>query len=255
MAVVRTFFSFPETFTNADPKEMTLAEHLEELRGRLIICLCAVGMGTVVGWFQVRPLFHLLVAPLLPYRRAGVRLVLGRLTDSFTIELKLALVAGVVLALPVLLYQTWLFVAPALAVPARRYVAQFLVLGVVLFALGASAGYAAFPLVVRFLTGQASNLADTQLLLQVADYVAQFALVLLVFGLIFELPLALALLALLGVVTSRSLCRRRRQAALIGLIVAMIITPGADPLTPLVTGTAIYLLYESGILLVRAMHR
>jgi sec-independent protein translocase protein TatC len=255
MAFTGTFLRFPRTLTDPDPREMTLVEHLDELRRRLIICLCAVSIGSIVGWFQVKPVFHLLVVPLQPYRHAGVRLVLGRLTDSFTIELKVALAVGIALALPVLLYQTWLFVAPALSVQARRYLAPFVLLGIVLFALGAAAGYAVFPMVVRFLTGQANNLADTQLLLQVADYVTQFALVLVVFGLVFELPLALALLALLGVVTSRSLGRKRGQAAVIGLIAAMIITPGADPLTPLVTATAVYLLYECGILLVRALRR
>jgi sec-independent protein translocase protein TatC len=196
MVLARPFVTVTRTLSNDDRKETTLIEHLEELRWRLGVCLCAVVADSIAGWFLVRPLFTLLVAPPVRY---GVPLVLSRLTDPFVLEVKLALAVGLALALPVLLAPTWLFVAPAIAVQARRYVLPMVALGLVLFVLGAGVGYTLFPMVVRSL-------------LQVGDYVTQFALVLMVFGAIFELPLVLAALAQLGVVSSHQLAAWPRRS-------------------------------------------
>jgi len=94
-----------------------------------------------------------------------------------------------------------------------------------------------------------------QFLLTLSDYIAQLALVMLVFGAVFELPVVLTFLALIGVTSSRWLRSKRKYAAMIGLIGAMIITPGADPITPFITGAVVYLLYEFSIISVRLIHR
>ena len=236
-----------------DPKEMTIVEHLEELRHRLIVCLIVVAVGTAAGWFLVGHVFDLLVAPIAPYKHA--ELVLGTLTDGFVIELKIAIAVGVALGLPALLYQIWMFVAPAISVEARRYAVPFVLVGIVLFIIGAIVGYAVFPRVVQFLLGQASNLRHTQPLITIGSYVGQFALVLMIFGAVFELPVVLTFLAMIGAVSSSFLRSKRRYAAFIGLIAAMIITPGADPITPFVTAAVVYLLYELSIVSVRMIHR
>lgn len=238
-----------------DPKSMLLVEHLGELRRRLAICMATVFLGGIAGWWVKSAVFALLVGPIAPYKKEGVHLVLARLTDGFIINLKIAVVVGLALGLPVLLYQLWMFVAPAVDVKARRYVVPFVLLGVLLFAAGVSLGYALFPLVVRFLIGQGLGLgSNTQFLLQIGDYVAQFALVLLVFGAVFELPLVITFLAAIGLVSSHTLRTKRSYAFFAGLIAAMIITPGADWITPLVMAGVIYLLYEMSIVMVRLIH-
>jgi sec-independent protein translocase protein TatC len=253
-SVVRNFLAI----NDPDPKEMTIVEHLEELRRRLIICITVVTAGSFVGWFFVRPAFNLLTVPLKPFmtrHNQHVQFILTKLTDAFVIELKISIAIGVALVLPVLLYQTWMFVAPAVSVQARRYAVPFVLLGIVLFIVGAGVGYAVFPRVVRFLVSQQGNIPTAQFLLTVGDYVSQFALVMLIFGAVFELPVVLTFLAMIGAVSSRFLRAKRRYAGMIGLVVAMIITPGADPITPFVTAAVVYLLYEFSIILVRAIHR
>ncbi len=249
MASVRNLLAL----NDPDPKEMSVVNHLDELRQRLIKCIIAVSLGSIVGWFVRNGVFDLLVAPLKPYK--NVSIVLGKLTDGFVIELKLSIAIGIAIGLPVLLYQAWMFVAPAISVHTRRYVVPFVLLGVVLFAIGVGFGYGVFPLVVRFLVSQANGFDQVRQLYQLGDYVAQFALVMIVFGAVFEMPVVLTFLAMIGLITSRFLRTKRKIAAMLGLIAAMIITPGADPITPFITAAVVYILYEFSIIMVRLIHR
>lgn len=253
MASVRNVLAL----NDPDPKEMTIVEHLEELRGRLIICLLTVTVGSIIGFFFLKGyVWDLLVAPMTHYEKTiGARLVLGSLTDPFVIEIKMAIAVGIAFALPVLLYQGWMFVAPAVSVHARQYAVPFVLLGIALFIVGVVVGYLVFPLVVRFLLGQAQNFTGAQALIQISSYVGQFALVLLVFGVVFEMPVVMSFLAQIGIISSRWLRSKRKQAGILALICAMIITPGADPITPFVTACVVYLLYEFSIIMVRAIHR
>lgn len=243
-----------------DPKEMTVVEHLDELRRRLMICIAVVTVGSVIGWFVHAGAFHLLVVPLAPFlattkHSIGAVLTLTKITDGFVIPLKISIAVGIALGLPVLLYQTWMFVAPAVSLQARRYAVPFVLLGLLLFIMGSVVGYAVFPRVVSFLVYMGNSLEGTQFFLNVSDYVAQFALVIIVFGAVFELPVVLTFLAMVGVVSSRFLRKKRRYAAMLGLIVAMVITPGADPITPFITAAVVYVLYEFSIIMVRLIHR
>lgn len=259
MASVRNILAL----NDPDPKEMTIVEHLEELRRRLIICISVITAGSFVGWFFKMGVFDLLAAPLTPYLKSkhGHSVVSGfilpKLTDAFVLELKISIAIGIALTLPVLLYQTWMFVAPAVSVQARRYAVPFVVVGILLFAIGGTVGYFIFPRVVQFLVNQAGGLGGDKVtfLLTVGDYVTQFALVLIIFGAVFELPVVLTFLAMIGVTSSRFLRSKRKYAGMIGLILAMVITPGADPLTPFITAAVVYLLYEISIVTVRLIHR
>jgi sec-independent protein translocase protein TatC len=256
MALLRNVLAL----SDPDPKEMSIVDHLDELRGRLIICILVVSVGSVIGWFFVRPAFDLLSWPLSPYLAShshplGAEFVLSKITDPFTLKLKIAVIIGIALGFPILLYETWMFVAPAISVQSRRYTVPFVLLGILLFLVGGYVGYLLFPRVVGFLVAQQSSLSGTRLLLNVSDYVSQFALVLVIFGGVFEIPVVITLLARIGVISSHFLRRKRKHAAMIGLIVAMIITPGADPLTPFVTAAVIYALFEVSIILVRLTHR
>lgn len=260
MASVRNILAI----NDPDPKEMTIVEHLEELRHRLIVCISVITLGSVVGWFFKTAVFDLLSAPLTPYlnskHKASHPLVSGfilpKLTDAFVLELKISIAIGIALTLPVLLYQLWMFIAPAVSMQARRYAVPFVLVGILLFVIGGGVGYLVFPRVVQFLVGQANGLGNSvTFLLTVGDYVTQFALVLIIFGTVFELPVVLTFLAMIGVVSSRFLRSKRKYAGMIGLILAMIITPGADPITPFITAAVVYLLYEISIVSVRMIHR
>ncbi len=241
-----------------DPKEMSVVDHLDELRHRLIVCIITVSVFSVVGWFVANPAFNLLAAPLNPYSHGPnpAELVFGTLTSGFLIKIKIAVAIGIIIGLPVLLYEVWMFVAPAVSVDTRRYVVPFVSMGVILFLVGIVVGYLVFPRVVQFLIIQGDSLPGShQFLLQIDQYVAQFSLVVIIFGSVFELPVVLTFLAMIGVTSSRWLRSKRKYAAMIGLIGAMIITPGADPITPFITGAVVYLLYEASILSVRLLHR
>src|ERR671933_1259636 len=149
-SVLRNFLAI----NDPDPKEMTIVEHLEELRRRLVVCIVVVMAGSVVGWFFRESAFNFLIVPLKPFttlKNHHVQFILTKLTDAFVVELKISIAIGIGLVLPVLLYHSWMFVAPAIAVHARHYVVPFVVLGIGLFIAGAGVGYAGFPRVVQFL--------------------------------------------------------------------------------------------------------
>ena len=255
MARARNFLAL----SDPDPKEMSVVDHLDELRHRLIICILTITLGSIVVAFFVIHVFSILVVPLNPYlNRPGqghVIITLPSLTAGFTLYLKLAVAEGVVLGLPVLLYQIWMFVAPAVSIHARRYVVPFVVTGITLFLIGGTIGFFIFPRVVGFLVGVGGQFHGTQFILPIDSYVSQFALIVVIFGVVFELPVVLTFLAMIGVTSSRWLRSKRKYAAMIGLISAMVITPGADPFTPFITAAVVYILYEASIISVRLLHR
>ena len=230
---------------------MSVVDHLDELRRRLIVCISVVTVGSVIGWFFKEKVLSLVLAPI---RHPGVIASVHTLQEGFALEIKISVLIGIVLCLPVLLYEFWMFIAPAVAPRSRHYAVPFVLVGIVMFLIGSFFGYLLFPRLSAFLIGQAQGLGLTPVL-TVGDYVGTFALVLLIFGAIFELPVILNFLALIGVVSSRWLRSKRKFALMIGLIGAMIITPGADPFTPFVTAAIVYLLYEMSIVSVRLLHR
>lgn len=255
MAKARNFLAL----NDPDPKEMSVVDHLDELRRRLIVCILTVTIGSVVGWFFAGPVYLRLIAPLMPFfNKPGhehVVIVLPQITSGFTLLLKISVAEGIALGLPVLLYEIWMFIAPAVSVQARRYVVPFVLIGIGLFLVGGVVGYFLFPRVVGFLVSVSNPLYGTSFYLAIDAYVMQFALVMLVFGIVFEMPVVLTFLAMVGVTSSRFLRSKRKYAAMIGLISAMIITPGADPFTPFITAAVVYLLYECSIISVRLIHR
>ncbi|HEX8918809.1 MAG TPA: twin-arginine translocase subunit TatC, partial [Chloroflexota bacterium] len=136
-----------------DPKYMTFVEHLQELRHRLVKSILAVGAGSVVGWFLAPQVIHLLDVPLcqhLPHHQC--RLVVNTIYGGFTLQLKIAIIIGFVIALPITLYQLWAFVAPAFGPAANRWAPIWLVSALALFCAGATTGYFVIPLAISFFT-------------------------------------------------------------------------------------------------------
>lgn len=227
---------------------MTFMEHLAELRNRLVKALLAVGLMTVVSFFFYQQILDVLAEP---YIQAveGERLAFFQPTEAFSLALRVSLWSGLVLASPVVIYQIWRFVGPALTARERRYVIPLSGILAVLFVGGIVAGYLALPLTLNLLVGFGGDLLEPTI---GADFYLRFAMrFLLAFGIAFEFPVFLFTAALLGITTSARLRSWRQYAATIIVIGAALLTPGGDPLTLLLLSAPLYILYELTILAVR----
>ncbi|MBV9280477.1 MAG: twin-arginine translocase subunit TatC [Chloroflexi bacterium] len=230
-----------------DPKYMTFIEHLQELRQRLIVSIAAIAVGSVVGWFLAPRTIHLLIQPLrhaFPHQPPVVFQVYG----AFTLQLKIAIIIGFMIALPVTLYQLWGFLAPAFGRGANLWAPLWIGSALLLFAAGAATGFFVVPLALKFF----SNFqGDVQVIPNASDYVSFLALILIVFGISFELPLVVVSLSAVGLVSSRALAAKRLHAFFGCFIFSTIATPGADLVSPIILGAILYVLYELGVLVSR----
>jgi sec-independent protein translocase protein TatC len=235
--------------------EMPFFDHLEELRWRIIWSLLALVIGTGVGFFMaVRfDLLGLLKRPLDPFI-GGEQLLALAITDPFFITFKLALTLGFVLAAPIIVYQAWSFLAPALTKREKRAIVPALYMGALLFALGVAVAYRfVLPMTAMFLAGFQTE--SLKLAVTGGLYFGFVIKLLVAFGLIFELPVVVLILATLGLVTSRFLAAKRRFAIAIMAVTAALITPGdAITATVFMMGPLI-LLYELSIVLARLVER
>ena len=222
----------------ADQSRMTLVEHLRELRGRLVKSVLAIAAGTVVGWVAYAPLFDLLISPftasiarLAKERDLNAQLALTGIADAFLLQTKIALVAGIVLASPVWLYQLWAFIVPGLHRHERKWTLVFGAIAGPLFFAGVVLGYFMLPkgleLLISFTPAEVANLV------QVDRYLSFVLRILLVFGIAFEIPLFVILLNLAGVVSGRQLGRWRSWIAFATFVFAAVATPSTDPITML----------------------
>jgi len=233
---------------------MPFLDHLEELRWRILYSLLAVVIGSVIGWVVVTrvDVIAILKAPIAPLLPGG-RLLFTSPTEPFFITLKLAFVAGLILASPVVIYQIWAFLAPALYDREKRLILPALTAGLGLFALGAAAAYfLVLPRALRVLFSfQAAELSP----IITADKYFGFATQLIVgFGAVAELPLVIAILAALGLVTPQFLTRNRRYALLLSALVAAFLSP-PDALSMVMMMVPLLLLYEVGIVCAWIMTR
>lgn len=231
---------------------MTVIEHLEELRRVLIISLIAWGVATAIGLAISQPVLGILLGPV--HKVIGnQRLVYPGPIDAFLLFFKIGIFTGFVLSSPVIFWQVWTFVAPGLHRNERRFAIGFVVSAVVLFALGIGFAFFAMPIALRFLTGIGSS--ELQYL-PFADKYINFILILIaIFGITFELPLAMTMLGLAGIVNTAFL-RRRRFIFWVGIFVgANMVTPGVDPFTPLLLTVPLIVLFEASILVIAALRR
>ncbi len=232
--------------TGEELKRMTLIEHLEELRARLMWSIVAVFVGFLLCWYWAQPIFAWMAMPITQFLPAGDKLAFTGLVDPFMLYMKVALLAGIFLASPVVLWQFWLFVSPALYRHERRLVVPFVTLTTVFFLSGGYFGYkVAFPMVVKFLLSVGK---DFRQVITINEYFAMASKVILGLGLVFELPVLIMVLARFGIVTAKLLLKYFRFAVLIIFIIAAIITPTPDIPTQCVFALPMIGLYLLGVL-------
>jgi sec-independent protein translocase protein TatC len=229
---------------------MSLMEHLEELRKRIIRSLMFLGGGMVLGWiFRVR-LYEIIKKPL---DDLHLDLYFNHPTDGLNLYLKTALVGGAILASPFILYQVWLFISPGMYANEKKYVWPFMTATVGLFLCGAWFGYhyvlenAVRVLVFQFATG-------LHPLLTIDEYTGFFLSIILGLGICFELPILIFFLALFGIVDAKFLLRHFRYAILAIFIVAAIICPMQDPFSMCLFASPMLFLYFFGVAIAWYVH-
>jgi sec-independent protein translocase protein TatC len=228
---------------------LTLVEHLDELRTRIIISIVAFSVAFALCFWQNDRLLDIANAPL-PGDRTPITFGVA---EPFTTTVTITAYAAIVISLPVILYQAYAFVLPALTAREKRFVVPFLVLVPILFVAGVVFGYfVVLPAATKFLL----NFNDNQFNIQVRarDYYSFFTLTLGVMGLIFQLPIGILAFTRLGIVTPEQLTQNRRYAYVVLLVIAMLL-PGTDPITMLIEAVPLILLYEASVLLSRAFGR
>ncbi len=226
-------------------KTMSLVGHLMELRKVLIRSAYAIAGGAVVGWFVSTPLFGYLTKPVASLQ--ATKFVTTSITEPIMVKLKVSLLAGILIAVPVVAWQLWSFILPALQKKERKYVYIITPFSILLFLAGAGfAFYVVLPVGIKVLLFVNSGVKYEPLVTQ-NSYLSFLLTFLLAFGLVFELPVALLILVRLGLLTPRWLRKKRRYAIFIIVVLAAVISPTPDIPSQMLMAGPMYLLYEVSI--------
>lgn len=242
-----------KTNENSETKQ-TYFEHLEELRKRLINSFIAIIVATVGSFIFADRLFKLLVQPLLAAMpEDNQRLIFTNLPEAFVAYLKIALVAGIFISSPIILWQIWLFISPGLFPHEKKYAFPFVFFVSMFFTMGGLfCFYQVFPWGFRFFLGFANDYIEA--MPKMSEYITFSLKLIIVFGLIFQLPVLIYFLTKIGLVTGEFLAKNRKYAILIVFVIAAILTP-PDVITQLMLGFPLVILYELGILIAKVVDR
>jgi len=226
--------------------KLPFLEHLEELRKRLIVCAIAIGIGFCITYGFKEILFEILTQPLIEVMETGEKLIFTGIAEAFFTYLKVAFLAGIMLAAPVILYEFWMFVAPGLYGHEKHVMLPIVFLSSFFFIGGALFGYfVVFPVGFKFFLGFASE--TIRPLPSMREYLSFSATMLLAFGAAFELPLILVFLVRLGIITIDFLKKNRKYAILLIFIAAAILTP-PDVVSQIMMAIPLMILYELSII-------
>jgi len=238
----------PKTKEEETGGQMTFFEHLIELRKRIINSLVAILLGSLAGWFIAPKFVDVIAKPIqevLAKHHYDAKLYFMGPTDYLGLLIKLSIYIGLVIASPVVLYQVWMFVAPALYKHERSAVTGFVFSTVLLFLGGIAFGFfLALPRILGFLIGFQGPVAP---LIRINDYFDLVLLVLVALGLIFEMPVLIFLLCYFGIVTPKFLVQNTKYAVLVITIAAAFVTPTPDALTMLLVMLVMLALYFLGV--------
>ncbi|MDX9708093.1 MAG: twin-arginine translocase subunit TatC [Trichloromonas sp.] len=232
--------------------QLPLTAHLEELRKRLIIAASAWLVAFGGCYVVAEKLFQFIAGPVRAALPEGSSLVFINATEPFFTYLKISAIAGLVAALPIILWQGWAFVAPGLYGHEKRFAIPFVMVSCLCFGAGAYFGFTyVFPTIFTFLIGYGTSIAGISAMLSMSSYLTLSSQLLLAFGLVFELPVVIFFLARIGVVDYKWLGKHRKYALLAAFIVGGILTPSPDVFSQTSVAVPFYILYEVGTLAAR----
>jgi sec-independent protein translocase protein TatC len=233
---------------------MTLWEHLTELRSRIVKCVIAIALGAVVGWMIFGPLLGFLQKPFCDLMDGeSCDLIATGPLDAFSLRIQMSVYVGIALAMPVLLWQLWRFITPGLYPKEKKYALPFVFSALLLFIFGAAIAYITLNPALQFLGSVGAGKITPFYTAQ--SYVKLIVFMMLAFGAGFEFPVLLVALEIAGVLTPRQLSSWRRQAAVVIVIVAAVITPSGDPISMLALAIPMYLFFELSIVIGWAFNR
>jgi len=234
-----------------DEGRYTFREHLVELRARLLRAVVMVLLCALASYAFADTLYTWLSTPMREAIPEGAQLIVTSVIEAFLVKLKLSLTAGIFLASPWVLYQLWAFIAPGLYKQEQTYAGAFVVSGSFFFVAGAAfCFYVVFPVGLPFLI--AMNPPDVIGMYKVGEYYSFVIRMLLAAGFGFELPVAVVMLTLLGVVDPKQLLRFRKYALLLSFVASAVLTP-PDPASQVLIAVPLYLLFEGGLLVARVI--
>jgi sec-independent protein translocase protein TatC len=240
--------------TTENGGRMTVVEHLSELRRRIVISIIAVTLGAIVAFIFSESIIRFLITYYRDATAGGkdALIFLGPL-DAFLTRIKIATYGGIVLALPVWLFELWRFITPGLNPKEKRYAIPFVLSSIVLFAMGAFVAFLTLPKALEFLLDVGGSQLRPEL---TADkYLSFVSLMAVAFGVAFEFPVVLVFLLLARVLTTQQLRKWRRPAILIIVVFAAVITPSQDPYSLFFMAVPMYIFYEMSIIIGRVLKR
>lgn len=229
---------------------MSLVEHLEELRRRLIIIVITVLVAAVAGFIASGSILDLLTTRLPEEYRT---LIFLNPADPLSAYMKIAGFFGIAVAMPVIVFHVWRFVTPGLTARERRFVWPVIIAALLLFALGVVIGFVVIPYALNFLLGFSREGLEPALTID--GYIGFVTTMMMAFGLVLEFPIVLIGLARVGILNYRRVASQRRWAILAIVIFAIVLTPGGDPISPLILSGVMFLLFEGSLLVIRLIRR
>jgi sec-independent protein translocase protein TatC len=230
-------------------ERVSIVGHLEELRSRLVKASLAILVGFGVCYWQIQPIFHWIVKPLRDVMPDSP-LVMLKLTEAFMTYLTLAIWAGLLVASPVVLYQLWAFIAPGLYRHEKKLIAPLVIVSTILFVLGAAfTYYLILPFAFKYLITEFTS-GDVKATLSMSSYVSSTCLFMATFGLIFQIPLVMMLLARMGLIKGAALARNRKYVLLGSFVIGAILSP-PDVISQTMVSVPLFLLFEISIWVIR----
>jgi sec-independent protein translocase protein TatC len=228
--------------------KMSFLEHLDELRKRIVNSAIAIAVCVVAGFYWINQIVDFILAPTRKALPAGVKLIYTQPGEAFSLYVQIALIMGIVLAAPFIMYQVWMFIAPGLYSNEKRLAIPFVLFTTLGFVLGASFNhYVAFPFIMAFFGS--FNTPDLSFMPKLADVFGLYTKMLLGMGIVFQMPTVVFFLAKMKMVTARFLVKNFKYAFLIIFVLAAVITPTGDPTTQVIFAAPMIALYMLSIVI------
>ncbi len=239
---------------NSSAGRMSFLDHLDELRKRLVRTVLGILAGFLIAFAFIKYIFEFIMLPLQQVLPEGGKLVYTEPAEAFFLYMKIAALAGLVLATPFTLTQVWLFISPGLFRHEKRFAIPFVVFSTMFFIVGALfSHYAVFPLAWKFFAGFSTDYME--FLPKIGPVFSLYVKMLLAMGIVFQLPTLIFFLARLGLVTPKFLIKNTKYAILIIFIIAAILTPSADPVTQTAMAVPMIMLYGLSILIAHVFRK